>query len=117
MVVKRGDMFYADLSPVVGSEQGGIRPVLIIQNDLGNNCLDLNSFIEDYKQDEKAKFEEKDTEIIMKASSNIENIYIQEKILHIDKKTMNPTQMEIKDNQQRTTIYILYNEVKVNSTK
>ena len=36
MVVKRGDMFYADLSPVVGSEQGGIRPVLIIQNDLGD---------------------------------------------------------------------------------
>ena len=36
IVVKRGEMFYADLSPVVGSEQGGIRPVLIIQNDLGN---------------------------------------------------------------------------------
>ena len=36
MVIKRGDMFYADLSPVVGSEQGGIRPVLIIQNDTGN---------------------------------------------------------------------------------
>ena len=36
MIVKRGDMFYADLSPVIGSEQGGIRPVLIIQNDLGN---------------------------------------------------------------------------------
>ena len=36
MVVKRGDMFYADLSPVVGSEQGGVRPVLIIQNDIGN---------------------------------------------------------------------------------
>ena len=36
MVVKRGDMFYADLSPVVGSEQGGVRPVLIIQNDMGN---------------------------------------------------------------------------------
>ena len=36
MQVKRGDMFYADLSPVVGSEQGGIRPVLIIQNDTGN---------------------------------------------------------------------------------
>ena len=32
MIVKRGDMFYADLSPVVGSEQGGVRPVLIIQN-------------------------------------------------------------------------------------
>ena len=36
MVIKRGDMFYADLSPVVGSEQGGIRPVLIVQNDTGN---------------------------------------------------------------------------------
>lgn len=36
MVVKRGDMFYADLSPVIGSEQGGIRPVLVIQNNIGN---------------------------------------------------------------------------------
>ena len=36
MTVKRGDIFYADLSPVVGSEQGGNRPVLIIQNDVGN---------------------------------------------------------------------------------
>ena len=36
MVIKRGDMFYADLSPVIGSEQGGIRPVLVIQNDTGN---------------------------------------------------------------------------------
>ena len=36
MVIKRGDMFYADLSPVVGSEQGGIRPVLVIQNNTGN---------------------------------------------------------------------------------
>ncbi|MBE6717730.1 MAG: type II toxin-antitoxin system PemK/MazF family toxin [Ruminococcaceae bacterium] len=36
MTVKRGDIYYADLSPVVGSEQGGLRPVLIIQNDIGN---------------------------------------------------------------------------------
>ncbi len=36
MQVRRGDIFYADLSPVVGSEQGGVRPVLIIQNDMGN---------------------------------------------------------------------------------
>jgi mRNA interferase MazF len=36
MNIKRGDIFYADLSPVVGSEQGGLRPVLIIQNDVGN---------------------------------------------------------------------------------
>ena len=36
MIVKRGDIYYADLSPVVGSEQVGIRPVLVIQNDIGN---------------------------------------------------------------------------------
>lgn len=36
MSIKRGDIFFADLSPVVGSEQGGIRPVLILQNDIGN---------------------------------------------------------------------------------
>ena len=34
--IKRGDMFYADLSPVIGSEQGGIRPIIVIQNDAGN---------------------------------------------------------------------------------
>lgn len=36
MTIKRGDIYYADLSPVVGSEQGGVRPVLIVQNDVGN---------------------------------------------------------------------------------
>ncbi len=36
MNIKRGDIYYADLSPVVGSEQGGLRPVLIVQNDIGN---------------------------------------------------------------------------------
>ncbi|MBQ2759062.1 MAG: type II toxin-antitoxin system PemK/MazF family toxin [Clostridia bacterium] len=36
MIIRRGDIYYADLSPVIGSEQGGIRPVLIVQNDVGN---------------------------------------------------------------------------------
>jgi mRNA interferase MazF len=36
LIVKRGDIYYADLSPVIGSEQGGIRPVVIIQNNIGN---------------------------------------------------------------------------------
>ena len=36
MIVQRGDIYFADLSPVVGSEQGGVRPVLVIQNDIGN---------------------------------------------------------------------------------
>ena len=55
-----------------------LNKILDNYNCLGDNCLDLYSFIEDYKQDNKSKFEEKDTEIIMKASSNIENIYIKE---------------------------------------
>ena len=36
IMIRRGDIYYADLRPVVGSEQGGIRPVLIVQNDMGN---------------------------------------------------------------------------------
>ncbi|MEG1394868.1 MAG: type II toxin-antitoxin system PemK/MazF family toxin [Clostridia bacterium] len=36
MMIKRGELYYADLSPVVGSEQGGVRPILIVQNDIGN---------------------------------------------------------------------------------
>ena len=101
----------------IQNSQLNLNTILQNYNFLGNNCLDLCSFVEDYKKDEKANFEENETEIIMKTSSNTNNVYVQEKILHIDKKTQNPTQMEIKDNQQKTTIYILYNEVKVSSTK
>lgn len=39
MVIKRGDIYYAELSPVIGSEQGGVRPVLVIQNDVGNRHI------------------------------------------------------------------------------
>lgn len=84
-------------------------------NYLGNNCLDLSSFIEDYKKNEDSIFEENDEEIVLKTNSNADNNYIQEKTLHISKQTYNPTEMEIKDNKQNTTIYILYNEVKLNS--
>ena len=102
-------------STKIENSQLDLSTILDNYNYLGDNCLDLYNFIEEYKE-EKSQFEEKDTEIIMKTGSNIQNIYIKEKILHIDKKTYNPTQMEIKDNKQKTTIYILYNEVKVNST-
>ena len=101
----------------IENSQLSLSTILENYNYLGDNCLDLYSFIEDYKQDEKANFEEKDEEVIMKTNSQLDNIYMQEKILHIDKKTYNPIQMEIKDNKQKTTIYRLYNEVKVNSTK
>lgn len=101
----------------IENSQLNLTTILENYNYLGDNCLNLYSFIEDYKQSDKSQFEENEEEIIMKTSSNIENIYIQDKILHIDKKTYNPTKMEIKDNKQKTTIYILYNEVKVNSIK
>ena len=94
-------------STKIENSQLDLSTILDNYNYLGDNCLDLYSFIEDYKKEEKSQFEETDTEIVMKTNN---------KTLHIDKKTHNPTQMEIKDNKQKTTIYILYNEVKVNST-
>ena len=93
-----------------------LNTILENYNYLGDNCLDLYSFIEDYKQDEKSSFEENESEIIMRARNHLENIYMQDKILYIDKQSQKPTKLEIKDNKQKTTIYILYNEVKVNST-
>lgn len=90
-----------------------INKILENYSYLCNNCLDLSTFISDYKENNESSFEEKDKEIIMNTISNTENIYTHEKTLHIDKNTAKPTQMEIKDNKQNTTIYILYNEVKI----
>ena len=92
----------------IENSQLDLTTILENYNYLGSNCLDLSSFIEDYKTDEKSQYKESENEIIMKTKN---------KILHINKETHNPTQMEIKDNKQKTTIYILYNEVKVNSTQ
>ena len=55
MTVKRGEIYYADLSPVVGSEQGGIRPVLIVQNDVGNRFSPTVIAAAITSQQEKAK--------------------------------------------------------------
>ena len=75
MTIKRGDMFYADLSPVVGSEQGGVRPVLIIQNDLGNKysptviAAAITSQAEQIRTIDKSRLKEKighiDDELVM----------------------------------------------------
>ena len=81
---------------------------------LGNNCLDLSTFIEEYKTNNTSNYEENENEIIMKTKNNTENIYIKEKKLYIDKKTSKPTKMEIKDDKRKNRIYILYNEVKIN---
>ena len=76
-----------------------------------NNCMDLNTFIETYKQNGKREYEEKDNEIILE-TENKENPYTKYRILYISKETGKPTKMEIKDNSKKTLIYILYKEVK-----
>ncbi len=81
---------------------------------LGNNCLDLSTFIENYKVNNKSNYEENENEIIMKTIVESDNIYVKEEILYIDRSTMKPTKMEIKDDKQKTRIYILYNEVEIN---
>ena len=78
---------------------------------MADNCMDLNTFIEEYKQNEKQEYEEKDSEIILEAE-NKENPYTKYRTLYISKETGKPTKMEIKDNSKKTLIYILYKEVK-----
>ena len=86
-------------------------------NYLGDNCLDLICFIENYKTNTESEFIEEDGQIIMKTRSGNENKYIKNKILYVDKQTYKPTKLEIKDNNEKTTVYILYNEVEINSSK
>ena len=76
-----------------------------------DNCMDLNTFINDYKINKKKENEEKNNEILL----HIENQnmqYTRYRTLYISKETGKPTKMEIKDNSKKTIIYILYREVK-----
>ena len=96
MVIKRGDMFYADLSPVVGSEQGGIRPVLIIQNDLGNKYsptviaaaitsqLNKNKLPTHIEIDSSEFGLKSDSVILTEQIRTIDKSRLKEKIGHID---------------------------------
>lgn len=80
---------------------------------ISENSLDLSSFIEDYKNDEKAMVEEKDNKVIMQTSSG--DKFKKHKILYINRETGMPEKMEIQDYNKNIAVYILYNEVKVNS--
>ena len=81
---------------------------------IGENYLDLNIFINDYKKYEKSNFEENDKEIIMKTKSNNNNKYTENKILYINKENKLPTKLIIEDNNQNTTINIQYNSIELN---
>ena len=82
--MKRGDIYYADLRPVVGSEQGGVRPVLIIQNDVGNKhsptviCAAITSKMN------KAK----DSVILLEQLRTIDKKRLKDKVCHLDSPIM-----------------------------
>jgi len=100
VVIRRGDIFYADLSPVVGSEQGGVRPVLIIQNDIGNKFSPTVIVSAITSQINKAKLPthveisakeyglQKDSVILLEQLRTIDKKRRREKIGHLDDKLM-----------------------------
>lgn len=100
MLVKRGDIFYADLSPVVGSEQGGVRPVLIVQNDIGNRysptviCAAITSQINKAKLPTHVEIDSqnftlvKDSVVLVEQVRTIDKKRLREKICHLDDSLM-----------------------------
>ena len=100
MQVKRGDIYYADLSPVVGSEQGGIRPVLIIQNDVGNRysptviCAAITSRMNKAKLPTHIEIDSrrcpimKDSVILLEQIRTIDKQRLKDMIGHLDKERM-----------------------------
>mgnify|MGYP005816128185 CR=1 FL=1 len=95
-MIKRGDIYYADLRPVVGSEQGGVRPVLIIQNDTGNRhsptviCAAITSRMNKAKLPTHVELRAdhcqmvKDSVILLEQLRTIDKQRLKEKICHLD---------------------------------
>lgn len=100
MVMRRGDIYYADLRPVIGSEQGGIRPVLIIQNDVGNKhsptviCAAITSKMNKAKlpthiELNASKYDMvKDSVILLEQLRTIDKKRLKDRICHLDQDIM-----------------------------
>ena len=100
MNIKRGDIYYADLSPVVGSEQGGLRPVLIVQNDIGNRYSPTVIAAAITSRMSKAKLPThidimgshvglaKDSVILLEQIRTLDKRRLREKMGHLDEDTM-----------------------------
>jgi mRNA interferase MazF len=100
LIVKRGDVYFADLSPVVGSEQGGVRPVLVIQNDIGNRFSPTVIVAAITAQIQKAKLPthveidakrygfERDSVILLEQIRTIDKQRLTDKITHLDEEMM-----------------------------
>ncbi|MDD6216263.1 MAG: type II toxin-antitoxin system PemK/MazF family toxin [Roseburia sp.] len=96
MIIRRGDIFYADLRPVVGSEQGGIRPVLIIQNDVGNRhsptviCAAITSQMNKAKLPTHVELDShkydlvKDSVVLLEQLRSIDKKRLKDKVCHLD---------------------------------
>jgi len=100
LIIRRGDIFYADLSPVVGSEQGGVRPVLVIQNDIGNKYSPTVIIAAITSQINKAKLPThieidgkeyglpKDSVVLLEQIRTIDKRRVIEKICRLDEEMM-----------------------------
>jgi len=100
VLVRRGDVFYADLNPVVGSEQGGVRPVLVVQNDVGNKYSPTVIVAAITSQIDKAKLPthvelkkedyglEKDSVVLLEQLRTIDKRRLKEKITFLDNEIM-----------------------------
>lgn len=106
MEVSRGEIYYADLSPVVGSEQGGVRPVLIVQNDVGNRYSPTVIIAAITSQLDKAKLPthieikkeyglEKDSVILLEQIRTLDKRRLKEKVCTIDNETMQKVDIAI----------------------
>ncbi|MDD4110860.1 MAG: type II toxin-antitoxin system PemK/MazF family toxin [Clostridia bacterium] len=107
MTIKRGEIYYADLSPVVGSEQGGVRPVLIIQNDIGNKYSPTVIVAAITSQLSKAKIPthvelsasdynlSKDSVILLEQIRTIDKRRLQEKLSVLDSQKMRQVNIAI----------------------
>ena len=96
MIIKRGDIYYADLRPVVGSEQGGVRPVLVIQNDIGNRhsptviCAAITSKMNKAKLPTHVELDTrrcnmvKDSVILLEQLRTIDKRRLKDKVCHLD---------------------------------
>ncbi|MBO5279418.1 MAG: type II toxin-antitoxin system PemK/MazF family toxin [Lachnospiraceae bacterium] len=100
MMIRRGDIYYADLRPVIGSEQGGIRPVLIIQNDIGNKhsptviCAAITSKMNKAKLPTHVELDSskydimKDSVILLEQLRTIDKKRLKDKICHLDREIL-----------------------------
>lgn len=99
-MVKRGDIYYADLSPVVGSEQGGMRPVLVLQNNVGNHysptviVAAITAKIQKGKMPTHVEISaekhgiERDSVVLLEQIRTIDKQRLREKVTHLDYATM-----------------------------